>query len=477
MPHPGPNILLFIADGLRAQALTPESVVFAPHVRTLAQRGIQINNAYTPLPTCSPARASLMTGLLPHNHGVLQVEHVTDPDQSVLRTDKPHWAQRLQHAGYQTAYYGKWHIERSLELQNFGWDISQPLGQEAHRKTSEQGMTAESSLDPALSRYHQGPPGYNDTLHYGVTDVPPSQRGISAPTDAACSYLEYAPTNQPWCCVASYYEPNEAMIVGRDAYEHYTIDNLQLPINQHDDFSDRPNIYRRQQQIFQDLTDKQWRQALACYYGRITEIDAQLGRLITTLEQTGALDNTIIIFTADHGKYVGSHGFEAHNFGPFEEIYNVPLIAAGPGLAHNVTTDARVGFHDLCPTLIELAGAEPINVPDSHSFAPLLQAPHKYEKNFRSGYAEYHGTRFPLAQRIYWEDEWKFVFNGFDFDELYNLHQDPAEMHNLAAQPEQVQRIHYMMGKIWDRLQATNDQAIINTHYYSMRFAAVGPNR
>ena len=469
-----PNILLFIADGLRGQALAPDSEVIAPHVRALAKRGVQLANAHTPLPTCSPARASLMTGLLPHNHGVLQVEHVADPDQCVLRADKPHWAQRLQSAGYQTAYFGKWHIERSLQLADFGWEIGQPLGQEAHRKSSEQGMRADSALDPELSRYHQGPVGYNDTLHYGVTNAPLATRGISAPTDAACAYLEGAPTDRPWCCVASYYEPNEAMVVGRAAYERYDVDRLTLPANLRDDLSDRPNIYQRQQEIFAELSDDEWRRALACYYGCISEIDAQLGRLVTVLEARGALDNTLIFFTADHGKYVGSHGFEAHNVGAFEEIYNIPLIVAGPGMASGVQTKARVGLHDLCPTLTELAGAEPIEVPDSRSFAALLRDPRMHEDAFQTSYAEYHGTRFPLAQRIYWEGEWKFVFNGFDFDELYNLADDPAEMHNLA--PGQAERVRQMMKQIWAHLDATGDRALVNTHYYSMRFAAVGPN-
>ena len=160
-------------------------------------------------PPYSPARASLMTGLLPHNHGVLQVEHAADPDQSVLRADKPHWAQRLQSAVYETAYFGKWHVERTLQLQHFGWEISHTLGREGHRKTSAQGMVAESALDPTLSRYHQGPEGYNDTLqHYGVSDEPLGQRTISRTTDAACAYLKSAPSSRPWCCVASYYEPN-----------------------------------------------------------------------------------------------------------------------------------------------------------------------------------------------------------------------------------------------------------------------------
>ena len=471
-----PNIVLFIADGLRSQALEPDSQVVAPHVGALAARGVQVENAYTPLPTCSPARASLMTGLLPHNHGVLQVEHVADADQCVLRADKPHWAQRLQAVGYQTAYFGKWHIERSLALADFGWEIGEPLGQEAHRKGSEQGMRSEAALDPVLSRYHQGPPGYNDTLHYGVTDVPMADRGISAPTDAAVAYVREAPKDRPWCCVASYYEPNEAMVVGRESYDLYDVDDLQLPANLRDDFAGRPNIYRRQQQIFADLTDDEWRQALACYYGRISEIDAQLGRLLAVLEETGASEDTIVIFTADHGKYVGSHGFEAHNVGPFEEIYNIPLVAAGPGIACGERTQGRVGLHDLCPTLIEFANAEPIVVPDSRSCAALLRDPSVCEREFTSGYAEYHGTRFPMAQRIYWQDVWKFVFNGFDYDELYNLADDPAEMHNLVRDPEQADRIRDMMAQVWTRLRQTGDRALFNSHYYSMRFAAVGPN-
>mgnify|MGYP001173176804 CR=1 FL=1 len=99
------------------------------------------------------------------------------------------------------------------------------------------------------------------------------------------------------------------------------------------------------------------------------------------------------------------------------------------------------------------------------------------EQAFDSGYAEYHGTRFPLAQRIYWQGDWKFVFNGFDFDELYNLAADPAEMRNLVGDPEQADRVRSMMSEIWTRLENTGDRALLNSHYYSMRFAAVGPNK
>ena len=181
-------MLLFIADGLQGAAVHPENTTtVAPHSASVAAAGVQITRAYTPLPTCSPARASLMTGLLPHSHGVLQVEHVVDEDQSVLRSDTPHWASHLQAAGYRTGFFGsalqlappppspgpsltraafaEWHIERSLELGRFGWSDFEALGAQAHRAASEQGAKEEVALTAGLSRFHSGPAGYNDNLH------------------------------------------------------------------------------------------------------------------------------------------------------------------------------------------------------------------------------------------------------------------------------------------------------------------------
>ena len=89
----------------------------------MAVRGVRFTQAYTPNNICSPSRASLMTGLMPHNHGVLEVLYPKVPDQHALRTDKPHWAQRLVEAGYRTGYFGKWHIEHGNRLNQFGWQV------------------------------------------------------------------------------------------------------------------------------------------------------------------------------------------------------------------------------------------------------------------------------------------------------------------------------------------------------------------
>ena len=248
-----------------------------------------------------------------------------------------------------------------------------------------------------------------------------------------------------------------------------------MPPNVHDDLSDRPGIYRKAANVWTDLNDRQRREAAACYYASITEIDQQVGRLLDVLERTGQMEHTVIVFTTDHGELLGAHGLYCKNFSAFEEICDIPLIVSGPGIARGVVTDARVGLHDLCPTLLELAGAEPIHVPDSRSFAPVLRDPLGSSSPFTTGYAEYHGTRYKLTQRVIWDGPWKFVFNGFDFDELYNLDDDPYEMNNLAAEPGYQDRVRELMARMWSIVRDTDDHSLYNSHYPILRVAPFGP--
>jgi choline-sulfatase len=474
-----PNVILFIADGMQASTVAEGSICLTPHFDRLARRGVRFGRAYCATPTCSPSRASLMTGLLPHNHGVLEVEHGRDADQCLLRTDKPHFAQRLVESGYSTAYFGKWHVERTNQLEDFGWQVNRVKSDE-HVKFMGVGDDGGLPVDPLLSRWNEGPvPGYNRVLHYGVTDVPPEKRYAHQTVDEALKFLSdksEASDASPWCACVSFSEPNEALVVSRETFEKYDVNAIPLPENLHDDYSGKPNIYKREGAISKGVSDDEWRMALACYYGRITEVDAQLGRLLDWLENSGQAENTVVIATADHGRYVGSHGFDAHNFGAFEEIYRVPMVIAGPGIAAGIDSDALVSFPDLCPTLLEITGAQAIENLDFRSFADVLKNPEGKEGEFFSAYGEYHGTRFPLCQRVLWEGNWKFVFNGFDFDELYDLKNDPAEFDNLAAQPEHKDRVESMMAGVWKRVKESGDRAILETHYYSMRFGAVGPN-
>jgi arylsulfatase A-like enzyme len=473
-----PNLLIILADGMQAETVNPGHPCLTPHLDALARRGVRFRNAHTTCPTCSPARASLMTGLLPHNHGVLEVEHGRDADQCVLRAEHPHFAQRLSAAGYRTGYFGKWHVERTQDVARFGWQEGTVKGAE-HLKGIGKGEPGPEALDldESLSGYIEGPRGYRRILHWGVTDTPLDRRypGITV-LDAEPFLDRCLGGSAPWCCCVSFSEPNEALVVGRETWDRYDPGTLPLPANFFDDLSDRPNLYQREQQIGRALPEEHWRAARACYFGRITEIDGLVGRLLSRVEDAGRLGETVVVFLADHGRYVGAHGFDAHNFGAFEEIYRIPLILAGPGIARDAPCDALVSIADLGATLCELGGAPPIGAADSRSFQRLLGRPHAAPPGFETGYAEYHGTRFPLMQRILWHGGWKFVFNGFDFDELYDLAEDPHEMHNRAGDPGQRERIEWMMSEVWRRVRDTGDRAIHESHYFSMRLACVGPD-
>ncbi|MDA1193140.1 MAG: hypothetical protein O3A46_15800, partial [Candidatus Poribacteria bacterium] len=170
------------------------------------------------------------------------------------------------------------------------------------------------------------------------------------------------------------------------------------------------------------------------------------------------------------------HGMYCKNFSGFEEVYHIPMIVAGGDVASGDTSNARVGLHDLCPTLLDLAGADPNTHPDSRSFAPLLKDPVANESDYQTGYSEYTGGRFLLTQRVYWKGDWKFVFNGFDRDELYHLADDPYELTNLADDPAHDDKVRDMMRDIWRIVRDTGDHSLLDSHYPILRVAAYGPN-
>ena len=151
------------------------------------------------------------------------------------------------------------------------------------------------------------------------------------------------------------------------------------------------------------------------------------------------------------------------------------MVLAGPGIAQGVVTDARVGSHDLCPTILDLVGCDQIEAPDSTSFLSVLADPINEGPKFQKGYAEYFGGRMILTQRVVWNGQWKFVFNGFDFDELYDLENDPYELNNIAYDSQHHKKLKEMTAQMWQVIRDTNDGSLANSNYPSMRVASYGP--
>ena len=477
-----PNILFLMADQMQGRVFEPGHPCLTPNFDRLMARGVRFTRAYTPNAVCSPARASLMTGLLPHNHGVLTVTHTVAADQSRLRAHHPHWAQRLDAAGYRTGYFGKWHVEEHQPLSDFGWQVSGEMGhgklKSALLEQKARALRGNRPYEPdySLSIRLDGGTGYPASVFYGVTDTPPEQRNMGIVTALSLDFLDEAvKQDEPWCCFVSVQEPHDPFIAGQEAFDQYDVETMPLSENVHDDLTGRPGIYRKSARVWSQMTDHQRREAAACYYASITEIDQQFGRILARVEEAGQMDNTLVVLTSDHGELLGAHGMYCKNFSAYEEIYNIPLIMTGPGMAEGVTTSARVGSHDLCPTLLDLAGCATIENEDSRSFAPVLQDPQTHETAYTTGYAEYFGGRMILTQRIVWDRPWKFVFNGFDFDELYNLEDDPGEMNNLAEQADYTDQLRAMTALMWQKIEATGDHSLAGSNYPPLRVAPYGP--
>jgi len=463
-----------MADQMQARVFDEISPCITPNIDKLIARGVRFENAYTSNPVCSPARAGIMTGLLPHNHGVITVPHCVDKDQSCLRTEYPHWAQKLQTAGYDTAYFGKWHVEHTESPANFGWTKDFSRHSEACVKYFKECMDGNDDIEGKKIIV----PGYNETFLYGVTNTPIENRGMGITTGLAMDYLQEAcqESEVPWCCFVSVSEPHDPFICGKDAYKLYNSDDFELPENfdtEHQ--AQMPGIYRKSAAIFKDMTEQEKREAMVCYYALITEIDQQFGKVIDLVEKSGQLDDTLIVLISDHGELLGAHGLYCKNFSAYEEVYSVPLVFSGPGIKKGCTSDGRVGSHEFCPTILEYLGLETIESADSKSFASLLTHPEAAEE-FQTGFAEYFGTRFYITQRVTWKGQWKYIFNGFDFDELYNLEKDPFEVKNLAEDPQYKEKMNEMATLMWTRIKETGDLTLLNSHYPPLRIAPCGPN-
>ena len=160
-----------------------------------------------------------------------------------------------------------------------------------------------------------------------------------------------------------------------------------------------------------------------------------------------------------------------------EEIYRVPMVLAGPGIKSGRESDALVGLQDLHPTLLDLLGLDSRERPDSTSFADLCRADCDELTDDRCGYAEYEGARFQLTQRILWDGDWKYVFNGFAHDELYNLADDPHEERNLLVSPDcRKAEADHLLSLIWGRIKETGDLTLLNSQYPALQIGSVGPD-
>jgi choline-sulfatase len=459
------NLLLLMTDQQRADTVAPGGPCRTPHLQALAAAGTSFDGCRTVNPICSPTRASLYTGLLPHAHGMTDVTHAVDATQADLRPGLPFWSRTLQEAGYRTAHFGKWHVERSDELGRFGFDEFEV----DLRLTGVQGHDA--PLSPRVAVRQEG---YREFLLAGVSDERAADGREAYLFDRGIAFLEEAARerDRPWALVVSTEAPHDPYVVPRELYERYDAAALDVPASAADDLAVRPAVYRRIQRTWDALDADDVRVATACYYAACSGIDDGVGRILAALEATGQAEDTLVVFTSDHGDYLGAHGLWLKGVPAFDEAYRVPLILRGPGVPAGLRVAQPVSLLDLPRTLLRLLIGADFGG-HGRDLGPHLDGTAAPEAG--EAYAEFHGQRMRYTQRIVWHGRHKYVFNGFDDDELYDLEADPHELRDLAADPAHAATLRAMAERMWAEVRRTGDRTLGEAQYGMFRFAPVGP--
>jgi arylsulfatase A-like enzyme len=460
-----PNILFVMTDHTNAQVLAPGSPCLTPNLDRLAAEGVRFGRCYTPNAICSPARASLMTGLYPSTHGMWDCTHTQRAEWVDVPKERfTYFSQLLAQAGYHNGYFGKWHVEQSCQLGDFGWHEHDHTSVSARCQPSAEGQVVIPK------------PGYRDYLMAGVDDQTADPRHPAFDQGIDFIRRRAAGADRPFCCFVSASEPHDPYVPAKRFLDMYDLDNTPLGPTLRDEPDGKPEVVRRLREVWQTMSDADWRRVRAAYWAVITFLDSEYGRLVEALKETGQYDNTIIVFTSDHGDMLGAHGLAAKGIGTgYEEVYNIPLIIRVPGMPASGEDDRTLtNLVDLGPTLLDLCGAAPLPDAQGRSLRPVLDGSAE-TRAWRDAYAEFFGQRFVYTQRLVWHGDWKYVFNPGGIDELYDLAADPHERTNLAADPAHRGRLEDMCKRMWRKMKAIGDDSLFNTQYATLRTAPIGP--
>lgn len=472
------NILFIQTDQQRRDSLPcyGNREVCTPHVQRLADEGIVFDNAFTPVPLCAPARASLLVGKRPIHHGILfNCESGCVAGRDFIEPQLG-FGQILRQEGYQCAHIGKWHIGTTLTPADCRFDgVYYPRYgyPEAHshyldylRRLGQPGFVLRDQ------RYGTGPSGKQRSLLTAV-----QQGGIEASVpyylaeQTMAAIRTAAGAGQRFFVACNFWGPHAPYILPESHMHMYDPAAIAPPSTSGDDLSDKPRLHSDYARYFgvQDLDADQWAQLVAACYGYVSLIDEQVGRMLAYLDELGVADDTAIIFSTDHGGMVGSHGLM--DKGPFlyDPVCRIPLIVRLPdGRAAGTRDDHIVYNMDLMPTFLELAGAAVPDRLDAASLLPLWTGRPDEFADRPAAFSEYHGHQVPAFGRMVRTGDFKYVFNACGLDELYDLQADPFERRNLIDDSTCRHRLAELRGMLADYLRDQGDPVL--RFYLGTRF-------
>ena len=438
---PRPNILLLMADQLAARWLPAygHAAVQSPHLDRLAAEGAVFEQAYCASPLCAPSRAALLTGRLPSRTGVYD-------NAAELRASEPTVTHHLRAAGYATALSGKMHFVGPDQLHGF----EQRLTTDIYPADLDWTPDWRAPQTVRLPWYHS----MDSVLDPGVCtasmqldyDDAVAARAVRGLFDHARAERE-----RPFFFCVSFTNPHDPWELRPADWARYDAEAIDLPaVGPIPRAEADPHSVRLRDMSGIDaagLTDAQVRRARHAYYAAVSYLDDRVGQVLAGLRDAGLEEDTIVLFTSDHGELLGERGLW-YKMAFFDAAARVPLIAWAPGQIAPARIATPVSQLDLAPTLLDLCGAEPASGLDGRSLAPALAgAPLPAADVVAEYLAE--GVQAPAVMLV--RGRHKYVHCAGDPPQLYDLEADPQELRNLAAaEPERCRELHAEVLRRWD---------------------------
>lgn len=444
-----PNFIILIADQLRAdcvRSLNPETIVQTPNLDRLAADGVTFTQAFGQHSVCSPSRVSFLSGWYPHVAGHRTLEHLLGPSEpNFLRVFKEN-GYRVAMAGGRGDSFAPGVTELSMHEHGFLPDEKRTSAAEFLRSKSDG-----DRADPMVRAFY---------------------RGRRTPEQAAIEYDEVVirtaerwlenPPEDPWVLYVPLFAPHPPFEVEEPWFSMYDRAKVQAP---HLGNGTKPGFMHELATAhgWDRLTDAQWKELRAVYYGMVSRLDHHVGRVMQVARRLEQPDSVITTFFSDHGEYLGDFGLvEKWPSGVNECLLRIPLIISGGAVARGAVSNAMVEMIDVFPTLLDLAD---VHAPHQHygkSLAPCLLDPdiaHRNEVFSEGGFrieeaALVETSSFPYDVKgsiqknmtelvgkvvVLRNQEWTYVWRLYERPELYQRSIDPHETTNLAGAPEYAQ--------------------------------------
>lgn len=415
-----PNILLIMSDE-HDPAVTGchgHPCVQTPHLDRLAEDGVTFDAAYCNSPMCVPSRASFLTGRYAHEIGVWD-------NSDRIRGEFPTFGSYFEAAGYDTLLCGRTHLMGADRLHGFGRRLYDDMdmwisGDQAARRTPE-------ARRGSASHVTESGPGAGSWQEYDETATSLAERFLA-------SQGQY-PSSRPWLLVCGFMFPHFPLIAPQDLFDLYWPDNVVMPDLAGETFATQHPAIQHLRYFMhneEEMGEEVVRRALASYYALVTLTDQHVGRLVRAVDTSPLRNNTIIIYTSDHGEMAGAHGmWQKQCF--YEPAVRVPLMFRTPDGPGSRRIQGNASLVDIMPTLLDAASiAPPSGLPGS-SLWGAIQGEGRLGHDV---FSEYHAQGMLDGVFMLKRGDWKYIYYAGDHQpQLFNVRDDPGEFRDLVQDP------------------------------------------